>query len=163
ASHPTNTSFTSIYALRLLQNKEIGPATELCLEHLEKADPQGAPTLEVKVRILLAQRHDTEAIALLKSYHAASPEDTLLLAKYWGRCGRVDEALTLCERARANCPPDKVSACAMAILYEAKKATDEQFRRVESWIKQEHEKDPRSPVFLDLLAALSNLKGDYKV
>jgi tetratricopeptide (TPR) repeat protein len=158
ASHPTNTSFTSTCALRLLQNKEIGTA-DACLKHL----PQGASTLELKVRILLAQRQNAEAIALLKTYKAASPEDTLLLAKYWGQCGRVDEALTLCERARANCPPDKVSACAMAILYEAKKATDEQFRRVESWIKQENEKSPRSPVFLDLLAALSNLKGDYKV
>jgi tetratricopeptide (TPR) repeat protein len=190
-SYPTNTSFTSTCALRLLQNQEI-PLAKSCLKHLEKADPQGAPTLEVKVRILHEQDQNKKAIELLKTYSsssgadirlaayllewlgdsgaeelyrklaadAAAPENTLLLAKYLGRRRRVGEALTLCEQARAKCSPEKVSACAIAILYAAK-ATGQPCERVESLIKQEINNKPDSPVFVDNLAALRNLEGRY--
>jgi tetratricopeptide (TPR) repeat protein len=160
ASHPMNASFTCTCALRLLQHKEIREA-KLCLEGLDKADPHGLPTLEVKLRLLLAQGQKEQAIGMLKTYNVTLPENQLIFAKYLALCGLVDESLTSCEQAVAICPAEKVSATALAILYEAK-ATPEQCRRVKPLIDQMSKKNPRSAVFLDHLAALSNLEGDYK-
>ncbi len=76
---------------------------------------------------------------------AKKPEASLILAGFYSRTGRMPEALDLCDRLRATCPPDTVMIAALLILYE-NHAGEADLKRVEGWLREAlaaAEKDPK--------------------
>src|SRR5262245_30521124 len=105
-----------------------------------------------------------EAEAMYRKFVAESkkPEAVLVLAEYFGRGNRTDEALELCDQAWKTSPPALVAASSLAILYAAKDGKP-YCDRVERRLQEAMQKAPRqsASAFLQQLAALRNLQGRY--
>jgi tetratricopeptide (TPR) repeat protein len=92
---------------------------------------------------------------------SSKPEDTLVLAAYLGRQGRVPEALDVCERCLTTCAPEKVALTAVAILYSAS-AEPLQVERVSKWLQAAVTKYPESHALQVGLANVRNYQGRYE-
>jgi cellulose synthase operon protein C len=91
------------------------------------------------------------------------PEDKLQLAIFLGRSDPLSppiEALTICAKAREECPPEAVAVVSVAIL-RSTKSTDDQRAEVERWLNDTIKKTP-SVELLANLAELRDLRGHYK-
>jgi cellulose synthase operon protein C len=99
--------------------------------------------------------HSAEAEKLFKRHVATakSPEGPLLLARHLAKHGRTAEALSLCEKAWTNCPPELVAQYCVAIL-KADPATSEQRTLVEGWIAKAIQANPKNLALQGLLAEL---------
>jgi len=89
------------------------------------------------------------------------PQAILVLAGFLGRQNRVAEALDLCDKAWASCPPEAVAAAAVAVLYSAP-IDDAHCRRVAKSIEMERSKTPSSAGLLFHLANVRSLQGLYR-
>ena len=104
-----------------------------------------------------------EAEALYKKFVSQNklPGRYLVLAEFYNRQGRLDEALKYCdEAARDKAPPEAVANMMVATLRHGE-PTAEQFRRVERWFEQAA-KDGNADSLLLSLADLRDLQGRYQ-
>jgi tetratricopeptide (TPR) repeat protein len=86
----------------------------------------------------------------------------LRYAAFLGRRSRVQKALDECERAREKGPAEEAAATAVAVL-RAGSPADEDYRRVEGWLRAGAEKKGKNQhVFLGMLAEFYDQRGDYK-
>jgi tetratricopeptide (TPR) repeat protein len=131
---------TELLALAKDQEKMIGPAAAL----LEK----------------IGRAREAEEMYRKYAQAAQKPEAPLALAAFLGRQQRVDEALDLCERARASCKPEQVHGAALSILY-ASSPTAAQCRRVADWLEVAARTETPDPAVLNQLAAVRRLQRDY--
>jgi tetratricopeptide (TPR) repeat protein len=102
---------------------------------------------------------------LYRRYAAESkqPDRALVLARYYGRHGRVREALDLCEGTWAACAPEAVGEASVGVLNDAGAAAGADDRtRVERRITQELGKRPGSAGLTVCLASLEEVGGRYE-
>jgi Tfp pilus assembly protein PilF len=161
--------YLAFYAQDLLRQENFAEAETVLhtLEELEtnrKAEPGALGTVELKVQLYRAQGQHDQAVALLKEHVArkgARPEEVVVLIGYLGRVNRLDEALGLCERAWQTCPPEAAGAASVSVL-KGNKPTEDQYARVESWLRTALQKQPRSTLLLMHLADLQGQRGKYQ-
>jgi tetratricopeptide (TPR) repeat protein len=89
------------------------------------------------------------------------PEAALVLVGFLARHGRLPEALDVCQRAEATCPPAAVIAAGVAALAAAP-FDEAQARRVELRLERALRTEPRSAPLLFQLANLRSLQGRYQ-
>ncbi len=94
---------------------------------------------------------------------SAQPYAAFVLAKFLSRQHRIQEALDLCERVRGRADPDMLAAASVSVLGRSgiigsQNISDEQFRRVESWVKSALAASFQSPACLVALADLRLLE-----
>jgi tetratricopeptide (TPR) repeat protein len=182
------------FARCLLQHNEPEEAKTWVVT-LEKVQPKAWSTVELKARLLAAQKHGDDAAKLLAEYAAAKdaphlaiavvleqigqpdaaeaiyekvvnasgkPETILILAGFKARTGKVEDALKICDRARATCPAE-VYAVAVAILYQTKSGRADQ-ERVERWLLEDLPKASGKvrSALLRNLAAVYNQQGRFE-
>jgi tetratricopeptide (TPR) repeat protein len=129
------------------------------------AEGKGRPPAELlRLGALLERlKQDPAAEAMYRLYVASSSQDTapLVLARYFGRRNRPEEALDLCERALRTCSPEAVASTGLTILSTAR-ATKAQRQRVGSWLETALRRDPRNDVVRIHLAVLRTLQERYQ-
>jgi tetratricopeptide (TPR) repeat protein len=108
----------------------------------------------------LGQKADAEELYRQFARESKASAAALVLAEFLGRQNQLEEALSLCERAWANCPSEAVASVCVAAL-RSEKATPAHFERVERWIEAALEKDPQSVGLLMSLAELRYLQARY--
>ncbi|MCH8048376.1 MAG: hypothetical protein IID44_32170, partial [Planctomycetes bacterium] len=102
-----------------------------------------------------------QAEALLRAYVQLAPEDELLLARFLGLHGDVDEALDLCQKVIDTRPSDRQAVLQVALAAiggRRNESTSEQIDRVAQWAAPLLEGDAG----IALKIALANLRDDYK-
>jgi tetratricopeptide (TPR) repeat protein len=110
------------------------------LEELEKsrhAGLGGFGSVELRAMYLEGTNHGAEAIQLLTKYSEApkaTPDRVLLLVGALARQKKFTEALALCVKARATCPPEQLGGATVALL-RASGANRTQCDEVETWLK----------------------------
>ncbi|MFL5343022.1 MAG: tetratricopeptide repeat protein [Gemmataceae bacterium] len=92
---------------------------------------------------------------------AKSPEAVLVLATYYGRQDRLDEALDLCDQAWKNANLEAVGAASISAVYAARAPRPDQIGQAIARLEEALRKKPGSPALLHNVAALRNLQGDY--
>jgi tetratricopeptide (TPR) repeat protein len=139
------------------------------LEQLEKARRVEAGAFgSVELRAQLwetaaEQQTREQAVELLRRYAErpnAAPEDVLLRVGCLARLGRLDEALDVCDRAWASCPPEAVGGASVAAL-RAGKPNPGQCARVERALRAALEKGAGNSVLLLHLADVCDLQQHY--
>jgi tetratricopeptide (TPR) repeat protein len=90
------------------------------------------------------------------------PEDMLVLAQYYARQDRLNEALDLCEQAWKKCPPEVVSTPTVTALFSATHVDDEQYRRVVHLLEGAIQANPDQSSFVFDLANLHMHQGHYR-
>jgi predicted Zn-dependent protease len=114
---------------------------------------------------LLEEIGQGSAAAKLYRRYAAesqSPERVLVLARYLGRQGNVEEALRLCADAERACTPEAVGYARLAILH-AGRATAEHCLSVKKSLESARQRYPKAIGLLICLADLADLQGEYRV
>ncbi|SIO61511.1 Tfp pilus assembly protein PilF [Singulisphaera sp. GP187] len=109
----------------------------------------------------LGQPEAAEAMYQDAVKRSPRPETVLILAEYFGRRGRLAEALDLCERAWSVCNPEAVGHASLLTI-SAAKATAEQFRSVAIRLEQAVRNNPDSISLLFDLANLYSFQGNYR-
>ena len=102
-----------------------------------------------------------EAERYFRSFVAAAPdkpERELILAAFLGRINRMDEALTLCEKAWQKCMPEAVAFTAVAMLRMGQ-GTEAQERLVDGWLRDAIAKNPTRQALLQMRAEFLDLCG----
>jgi tetratricopeptide (TPR) repeat protein len=89
---------------------------------------------------------------------AGRPDAALPLAAFYGRNGRVSDALAICEAAWKTCPPEAV-ARACVPLARLPQATDEHRRKIEGWLRDAAAKHPQMTALQVTLADLYDGTG----
>lgn len=95
--------------------------------------------------------------------HVQNTKDSrgpLALAGFYGRHGRIAEALAICEKALSSAPPQEVISVSVALV-RGSKATPEQQRRVEGWVQAAIDKQPSAAYLAMARAELCELQGRY--
>ncbi len=85
----------------------------------------------------------------------------LALTGFLGRQGRLAEAIDLCEKASASCPPEVVAEAMVALLYSAP-VDVVQCRRAAELIERGLKEKPRSAGLLFHLGNIRSLEGRYQ-
>jgi len=88
-------------------------------------------------------------------------EDSLQLAAFLGRQGRLSEALDLCEKLWDSFPAERMTSLALAILNAVKNPTPQQFQQVEHLIEKAVQKQPDSLALQMDVANLRTLQHQY--
>ncbi len=106
--------------------------------------------------------HLVEAERFYRRYtvEASRPEAGLALAGFHARQGRIDEALALCEAARADCAPEVVASAVLSLVFERDASTD-QLERAGRIIEDELAEAPDNIMLLFQLANLRSLQGRH--
>lgn len=124
-------------------------------------------TRQPSALLLLAQflerKGDSKAVAAEDAYRryvaaANQPEAVLALAGYLGRRGRLEEALDMCEKARASCPPETIAQAMLEILF-ATTHDSSQIERVGRVLEEALAERPANPILLFQLGNLRSLQG----
>jgi tetratricopeptide (TPR) repeat protein len=89
------------------------------------------------------------------------PETKLLLADFYGRQNRTQEALRICEQLGTSVRPEAVCAAAVSALYSAQQPRDAEIRQVVVQVDGFLRQHPDAPALLSCMAAALNLAGDY--
>ena len=99
----------------------------------------------------------------VKKHSDTNPAAVLSLASYYGRRGRTEEGLQLCDDARATLPAPPVGETAVGVLYAAANPTPVDMARVAGWFEAaaENAQGTQRAALLQLLASVRNLQGDY--
>ncbi len=174
---PTRTpQYLAQYAMSLITQQklptDLDKASELIgwLEELEKArevGPNGFASVELRARLLEAQKKGDEALALIRKYverPAGKPEEVLLVLNCLSRQQRFEEAFTLCEKIweEGKCAPEVVGAVSVSLLSVMKPLTDAQVATVEKHLLHAAGKNSGSVVLKLHLAALFDKRGQYE-
>lgn len=117
----------------------------------------------LRVASVLEDLGEVSAEEMYRKYASQSkkPESVLSLAGYLGRQNRLDKALDLCERAWQTCSPEAVANASVTIVGSGN-ANDEQFQRVDRWLSEAIQKNPKSYVLVSRLADLRTLAGRFQ-
>lgn len=158
--HPVTIAAQARLLVKLRQAEE-------AVKLVKDAVPRPLPADQV-VRLrdaaaLLEELAQTEpALELLKEFAEKAPGGSIVLADYLGRNGSVDEALAQCEAALGAVQVESVLATAVNIVSQQRGRTSpEHLRKVEAWIQQALDEDPRSKMAQLQLARLQDLQGKY--
>lgn len=121
-----------------------------------------APRLLAAARLLEELEQTDAAETLYRRYRkiASHPEDSLVVAEFLGRRGRLDEALDLAERAAPKCRPETFALFCGGIV-RVKGAADPQWQRVERWLTAASARSPKSLTVLLALAQLRDAQARY--
>ena len=109
-------------------------------------------------------KHPREAEAGYRAFAAQNTNDplrVLALAGFLGRQNRVEEGLALCEQALKTCPAEPVATTSVAILGAGKNVTDEQMRRVGTWLDEALSRHATSTSIRLSLARLRSMEQRY--
>ncbi len=133
---------------------------------LPKAEgPKGAVGQVARVCEEIGLHDDADALyrRLWEENKATRPEAALVVAAYYGRRGRTDEALRLCDAVRKRVPPAVVGDVAVHILYAAETPATEAMKTVAGWLEEAAKavEGQARTVLVRQLAAVRNLQGDY--
>ncbi len=122
--------------------------------------------IEVAAALLEEFGAVNDAEMLFRQFVAASsasrPQAPLALAGFLARHQRLPEALSLCERAWATCPPENVAAACVAALRLGDGDAAQQ-QQVEQWINAAMTKVPQSsmlPTMLGMMYEAANRPSD---
>ncbi len=131
----------------------------------KEADDKKDPVVLGRCAGLLADLgRPAEAEELFRLYAARSegsrPESVLALATFLAGHNRPGEALDLCERAAARCPPESVAGVAVGAVRLCE-PTAKDLDRVRAWLDGEVRKKPDSVPLLVARADLMDASGDY--
>ena len=133
---------------------------KLVKEYAQEKDAQ----LDRAALILDALGTTAEAERLFQRFIDANkskePQSVLLMAGHLGRQNRLSEALEICDKAWATCPPEIVTRAVVALLRNPH-ATAEHFQQVEKRITEAMNKDPKAPLFPLALAELQDAHGRH--
>ncbi len=153
------------------------------LEALEKkreAKSGQFGTVELRARLLEAEKRGDEALAVLRTHVSrpgASGDEALLLVASYQRQMRFGEGFELLDKVRDKCPPEAVGGFYVGLMY-GMKPSDVQCQGVETWLKaqiarrekeaqnlptqREQQEAKAGSVALQMhLAALYDLRGRY--
>ena len=135
------------------------------LETTRQAGKGAFATVELRARLLEAQKKGDDAVVMLRAYVSrigAKPEEVLMLVASLARQGRFDDAFDLCEKEHVwdKCPPEMVGGMCEALL-RAMPTADKKRDRVEGWLKDAIAKNPKITVLKLHLADLYDLRGFY--
>src|SRR6185437_11760658 len=163
---------------KLQEQQPDSPQTLEIQARILKAQGNGRGAAELLERQATGQKFNLAAVARLleelKEVEAAErmynkyvesarekqPQSVLVLAQFFCRHQRIEEALNICERAQKTCPPLAIAQTYLLVVSEpAAKAAH--YERVERWLRAEIAKDPKSSSFSAILAHLRNLQGRY--
>jgi tetratricopeptide (TPR) repeat protein len=127
--------------------------------------PKGAvgPVAQICEQIGLLEDADSLYRRLWDENKTARPETGLVVAAYYGRRGRTDEALALCDTVRKSVRASVVGDVAVYILYAAQTPSKEAMKTVAGWLEEAAKTadgQPRTELVRQL-ATLRNLQGDY--
>jgi tetratricopeptide (TPR) repeat protein len=89
------------------------------------------------------------------------PETSLLLAEYYSRQNRIQEALRICEELGPKVRPEIVGAVAVSALYSAQQPRGTEIKQVLVQLDGFLRQHPESPALLSYMAAALNIAGDY--
>jgi tetratricopeptide (TPR) repeat protein len=105
-------------------------------------------------------RNEAEDLYKKSLKHSQAPARHLVLAGFYGRQGRIDEALNFCEEAgREKAAPDAVGAVMVAVL-RGGQPKPEEFDRVDRWLREAVGKGDSNGLAVPL-ADLRDLQGRY--
>lgn len=149
---------------RLMAAEKNLPAARAAL--LPHADGPNAP-VEAVARVCEEVGLYEDAERLLKRFgaenKAARPQAVLALAAFYGRRGRTDDALAVCQDARATVPGPAVGGVAVAALYAAPKADPAAAAKVAGWLTEaagRADGEGRAAL-VQQLASVRSLQGDH--
>jgi tetratricopeptide (TPR) repeat protein len=177
--------YLSRFVQGLIRHGELAEAAAwlTSLEFLEKqrdAKAGAFGAVELRARLLEADKRGDEALALLRTYcerKGAQPSDVLLLVACYQRQQRFVEGLDLLDRERDHCPPEIVGGYYVSLMYGIK-PTDLRCQTVETWLKgqiakredearslpslrEKQDAKARSVAMQMHLAALFDVRGHY--
>ncbi|WP_145244353.1 tetratricopeptide repeat protein [Urbifossiella limnaea] len=94
---------------------------------------------------------------------SARPEAALVLARFYGRRGRLADALRVCAEVRSRVPAVVVGEAAVTALYAATDPPAAAMATVAGWLDEavRAARGPEQAGLVQLLAAVRNLQGDY--
>jgi tetratricopeptide (TPR) repeat protein len=169
AEHGQQPLYVAYYAQLALRQGKTSDAEEAIrtLEETEKtrgAAPGSLGTVELKVQLHKSQGQHDQAVALLKEHvlrKGARPEEIVSLIGYLSRVQRVGEALDLCEQVWKTCSPEVAGGASVNVLKGAKTGEND-YVRVERWLRAALEKKPTSTTLLMHLAELQGHRGKYQ-
>jgi tetratricopeptide (TPR) repeat protein len=174
---PTRTpQYLAQYAMSLITQQKLPTDLDRArdmigwLEDLEKArevGPNGFASIELRARLLEAQKKGDESLALIRQHVSrpgARPEEVLLILGCLSRQKRYEEAFALCEQTwkEGNCAPEIVGGVSVSLLNVMSPLTDAQVAAVQKHLLHAMVKNPRSVVLKLHLAALYDKRGEYE-
>jgi tetratricopeptide (TPR) repeat protein len=134
------------------------------LEKSRKVEPGAFGSAEFRALLLLARKQGDKGLTILEDYAKANdnrPERKLQVAGFLARLERVDEALQWCERARPASNPELFAAACVSAVRVGKGGPGP-CAKVEAWLKQAIDADPKSPSLLIYLADLKDVQGQFQ-
>ena len=178
--NPRNERYLGFTAQQMIQQKEFTDADQYIakLEQLErdrKMAAGGFGSIELRAKLLAMRGLGTQAVALLTVYAeqpGALPIRKLLLADLQGRLGNFQAAIDLCAQVRQT-PAlfHEANNAAIALLRDNKPGADQATKlehwqranasRVETFLREVAQKDPKDIPSRMFLAELLELQGNY--
>lgn len=132
--------------------------------HKEHPLPGGdVMLLELRARWYEARRQGDKAIALLRervNRPSAEPNEVLLLVASYGRQKRFNEALGLIEPIWKRCTAEMAGGTCVALLRSAR-ATDQQRKQVEGYLREALKKEPKNVNLLVQLGDVLDLGNSF--
>jgi tetratricopeptide (TPR) repeat protein len=164
-----NAAYLAYYAQAALGHRDLEEAERSIgrLEQLEKSrrlEANALGAVELRAALLEVSGKKDKSLELLRAHverAGAKPEDVFLLISALRRQGKGAEALTLCAKARAACPPEMVAQATMAAVRTAG-VGKETYGPLEAWLKEQCTKNPDSAQLWLSLADLQDLRGRYE-
>jgi tetratricopeptide (TPR) repeat protein len=137
------------------------------LETAREAGVNGFGSVELRARLLEAQKKGDDALQLIRKHVArpeAKPEEVLLVLGSLSRQQRYEEAFALCEKTWTDgkCAPEVVGAVSVSLLNVMTPLTDAQVAAVEKHLQEAAANNRRSVVLKLHLAALFDKRGQYE-
>ncbi len=141
--------------------------TDEAIKVIKASIPRPLPTEQVTrlrdAAALLEEIRQYElAEELLKEFAEKAPGGSIVLADFYSRHGGIDEGLAQCEAALGALRVESILASAVTILANKRtRVAPEHFRKVEGWIQQALDENPRSKPAQMQLARLMEIEGKY--
>ena len=132
---------------------------------LRKLVPQPLPPQQVDRLAQVAKVMEElelydEAEAMFKDYVAQVPKNVLVLAEFYGRRGRLKDAMDVCEKARDTATPEAVAQVSLTALRSQPKLLGaDEWARIDGWFKDGLAKNPNSLLLRMQLAEFYDLQG----
>jgi tetratricopeptide (TPR) repeat protein len=154
-------SFTTVSVkARLRQAQRRGDEAVALVKKYAEDKPAGMLVLAAGLLEEIGQTDAAEEMYRRFVDRSGRPDDVLVLIQFLARRQRLDEALSLCEKAWGTCPAEAVGAVSAAALRLGKSRPEHQ-KRVESWLRKACEQAPASVSLQISLADVYELQGHY--
>jgi tetratricopeptide (TPR) repeat protein len=167
-SHPEIPQYQAQYTSTLIRERHADAEAQLGrlleLEKKQGATPGAYGTVDLRVRLLEVQDQKDRALELVKEYigrKGASKDEMLLLVTTLARQKRYPEAFAQLAEAWQICSRAEAVGAVSVALLRGMKPTDEECRRVEAWLKEASDKNPRVMALHMHLADLYDQRGRY--